>query len=396
MQMQMQEELGEWAVAEVLYESSLKHYGVPVELRLFDPQFSENLNEDWLAGAAERYGITAAEIQAWAADGLLKKWPGPNGATNFTLYSEKQAQVFKGLFSNSRYSKEEIGHIADEWNSYLEMVREEPPYDDMDISDYVHFRRRANEMVEVFRRKGEYSDAQGSPLGEERLAQILDDQREKLAQWELIRDLVDGRAETELPDGFQKTWKKVLFRLRFVDEFIRMQSAQRMVVQLEQGYSPEVDFDGWSQQGTEVTLTHLNWRSTLVQWRRSRIEGSRFPLRTPDFNLTEHGLELLGKPSPAEYEGLFARYRLGDLFSELERMGNDLWEPAMPTGSVACPQCGTTFVRKIASKVYCTDACRARAKSQRYRDRDPERARLNQARYWSAYEEDLPDDRREP
>ena len=51
--MEMQEDLGEWAAAEVLYESSLKHYGVPVELRMFDPQFSENLNEAWLAQVTE-------------------------------------------------------------------------------------------------------------------------------------------------------------------------------------------------------------------------------------------------------------------------------------------------------------------------------------------------------
>jgi hypothetical protein len=102
--MQMQEDLGEWAVAEVLYESSLTHYGVPVELRLFDPQFSENLNEEWLAGATERYGITPAEIHAWTTDGLLKKWPGPNGATNFTLYSEKQAQVLKSWLSKAHAS----------------------------------------------------------------------------------------------------------------------------------------------------------------------------------------------------------------------------------------------------------------------------------------------------
>jgi hypothetical protein len=394
--MEMQEDLGEWAAVEVLYESSLKQYGVPVELRMFDPQFSENLNEVWLAQVTEQYGITSAEIEAWAGDGLLRKWPGPNGGNNFALYSEKQAQVLKGLLSNPRLSKDEVAHIADEWNSYLEMVREEPPYDDLDTSDYLHFRRRANEMVEVFRGKAEYSDAQGNVLGEERLAQIQNDQREKLAQWELIRDFVDGRAEAELPEGFQKTWKKLLFRLRFVDEAIRLQSGQRMVVQLEKGYSPEVEFDGWSQRGAELTLTHLNWRSTLVQWRRSRIEGARFPLRTPDFNLTERGLELLGKPTPADYEGLFAHYRLSNLFGEVERMGDDLWESVLPVGTVTCPQCGTSFVRKAASKVYCTDACRARAKSQRYRDRDPERARLNQARYWSSYGGDLLDNDPEP
>lgn len=191
--MQMQEDIGEWAIAEVLYESSLKHYGVAVELRLFDPQFSENLNEAWLSQAAGQYGITPAKIETWARDGLLRKWPGPNGATNFTLYSEKQVQVLKGLLSNPRYSKEEVAHIADEWNSYLEMVREEPPYDDLETSDYLHFQRRAGEMVEVFRGKAEYSDAQGNPLGDERLAQIHNEQREKLAQWELIWNFVDGR-----------------------------------------------------------------------------------------------------------------------------------------------------------------------------------------------------------
>ena len=274
--------------------------------------------------------------------------------------------------------------------------REEPAYDDTDVGEYEHFRRRANEMVELFRGKAEYNDAIGNALDEERLAQIQNDQRDKLAQWELIRDFVDGHAEAELPEGFQKTWKKLLFRLRFVDEAIRLQEAQRMVVQLEQGYSPEVEFDGWSQRDAELTLAHLNWRSTLVQLRRSRIEGNRFPLRTPDFNLTEHGLELVGKPSPFEYQELFTHYRLVDLFRELERMGEDLWEPALPIGTVTCPQCGTNFIRNVASKIYCTDACRARAKSQRYRDRNPERARLNQARYWIAYGDDLAGDDKEP
>jgi len=120
--MEMREDLGEWAVAEVLYESSLKHYGVPVELRMFDPQFSENLNEAWLAQVSEQYGISLTEIEEWARDGLLKKWPGPNGGTNFTLYSEKQVQILKVLLANPRLSKEEVAHIADEWNSYLEMA----------------------------------------------------------------------------------------------------------------------------------------------------------------------------------------------------------------------------------------------------------------------------------
>jgi hypothetical protein len=120
------------------------------------------------------------------------------------------------------------------------------------------------------------------------------------------------------------------------------------------------------------------------------MEGHRFPLRTPDFNLTEKGLELVGTPSPSEYQELFTRHRLDDLFSRLHVMGSDLWNPSVTIGTVQCPECNGIFVRTVASKVYCKDACRIRAKSRRYRERDPERARTNQARYWNnAYGADL-------
>lgn len=380
-----------WAFVEALYESSIENCGNPLELRLFDPQLSEYLNEEWLSQATEKIGITPAEIRSMVSDGLLRKWQGHNGHKNFTLYSEKQAEVIKQLLANPRYSKEEVCHIVDEWNTFLEqIIMQEPSYDDMDISEYEHFRRRSKEMVEMFRSKAEFSDAEGNPLEEERLAQILNNEQQKTSQWEFICDFVHERSEEELPPKFHQKWRKLLFHLRFVDEFVRIQTAHQFVKQIEMGYSPEVEFDGFMAQGEEVVFKNLNWQYTLHRLQASRMEGNKFPLRTPDFNLTERGLELIGKPLPAEYQELFTRYRMGDLFARLEGLGNEFWNPVLNIGKVLCPVCNCSFERIVASKVYCSDVCRSRAKSRRYRERDPERARSVQARYWNtAYGADL-------
>lgn len=389
--MHMDTRLEGWAFVEAIYESSVESCGSPLELRLFDPQFSEHLDEDWLSRATAKSGITPAEIRSMISNGLLKRWPGQNGSQNFTLYSEKQAEVVKQLLSNPRYGNEEVRHIVDEWNTFLEqIVMTEPPYEDMNISDYEHFRRRSNEMVEIFETKADFSDAQGNPLGQDRLAQTLKNEQQKLSEWRFIRDFVHEHSEEELSPEYDQAWRKRLFQLRFVDEFVRIQTAHQFVRQIEMGYSPEVEFDGFETRGEEVVFTNLNWQFTLGRLRASRMEGSKFPLRTPDFNLTERGLELTGKPSPGQYQQLFSNYRLNDLFTRLEALGNDLWNPAVSIGSVKCPECDQSFVRVVASKVYCSDACRNRAKSRRYRQRDPERARLIQARYWNtAYGADL-------
>ena len=392
--MQLDMQLQGWAFVESLYEKSVESYGAPVEMRLFDPQFSEHLDESWLCQAVEQYGISAGEIHSMIADGLLKMWPGPSNGRNFILYSEKQAEVIKQMLANPRYTKEEVCHIVDVWNSFLEViVMQEPPYDDMAVSQYEHFRRRSQEMVEVFESKTDYSDANGDPLGPGKLDELLLDQMEKLKQWKVIRDFVNDQNEEELPIGFQKTWKKLLFHLRFVDEFVRIQTADRMVAQMERGYSPEIEFDGFMTHGGVVELTDLNWRYTLSRFRQSHIEGARFPLRTPDFNLTERGLELIGQPSPAEYGSLFTKYRLDQLFLQLGKMGNDLWNLSPTIGTVKCPECGEMFVRSVSTQIYCPGPCKNRAKSRRWRERDPERARRAQAKYYmTAYAGELDDE----
>lgn len=79
---------------------------------------------------------------------------------------------------NPRYSRAEVLHIVDEWNTFLEqIIMQEPAYDDMDVSEYEHFRRRTQEMVEALELKVEYSDSEGNPLHHERLVYMRREDR---------------------------------------------------------------------------------------------------------------------------------------------------------------------------------------------------------------------------
>ena len=74
--------------------------------------------------------------------------------------------------------------------------------------------------------------------------------------------------------------------------------------QIEQGYSLEITFRGWETKNFgETVFKNLHWPSTLDRLKETRNEGKTFPLRTPDFNLTETGLELLKQPIAGDLQG---------------------------------------------------------------------------------------------
>ena len=155
-----------------------------------------------------------------------------------------------------------------------------------------------------------------------------------------------------------------------------------------QGFSPEVFFRSYSQDTHGFTFDRIHWKTTLQRVKQLRSIGKCFPLRTPDFDLTEAGMTLHNQLAPEAYTNIYERYQLGKLAKAVEEMGGDLWNPREdPPDRPTCAECGNPFARGLA-KQYCSAKCRSRAKQRRYRERDPERARLNQARYWRSYLED--------
>jgi hypothetical protein len=212
--------------------------------------------------------------------------------------------------------------------------------------------------------------------------------KEELRKWDRVAQRLDSWNPAALTKEMSRYIARLLFRMRWTDEWIRIGNAERFRTAIVEGYSPEVFFRSHSQGANGFTFDHIDWTITLDAFSQTRSDGKIFPLRTPGFDLVERGM-ILHKPLPPDgYAELYKRYQIGEMGRVMDELGSNLWNPPKRPGSTdVCPECGNSFARTLAAKRYCSGKCRSRAKQRRYRERDPERARLSQARYWKSYPE---------
>jgi hypothetical protein len=279
------------------------------------------------------------------------------------------------------------------WNEFLEgSVLSVLPYDDTEIADLTHYIRHLAQLINDDRQQLSLLSeaAEAGRIAPEELAERRAKVQEGLRIREHDAALLGGKNEGDLTEQELSRMRKQLWRLRFIDEFVRVGRANDFEAVIRQGYSPEFMFDEWSSGPDGVKLGRINWELTLGQFRETRAEGNAFPLRTPDFDVTPDGIKLIRHFTPPEYAQSYEKYRIAELQRLIDAMGSDLWHPVLPVGKVECVGCGAIFDRADPRKLYCGERCRARARQRRWRTKDPERARLAQARYWKSYAEDEP------
>lgn len=305
----------------------------PVQFRLFDPQICGELQEDWLAYAVESKGITRAELDAMISGKLLRRVKNADGREGFLLYTEHQALMAKKLRTTGLYSEAELLHIFTNWNDYVETLSTDLfAYDDID-DDYESFRWRTREMADFFAKDIARMDDPSFPFKTAEMEAHKLEAHRRHAEWCRTRDYLATRSDADLKPAQREHWRKVLHQLRFSDEWGRLSMAQVFAAQIEQGYSVEVSFVGWEATNfDQITFKNINWSWTLNSLKATRNEGKAFPLRTPDFNLIENGLQLLHNPSPEAYKALHEKYQLDELFKLLEEKGAELW--GMRPGSI--------------------------------------------------------------
>ena len=367
------------------YDTAMELTGYPPEIAIFDPQLAGTLNIEWLIERAEVQELgTPAEVKSMVADRLVKVWKDRNGKQGFVPYSTRQFEVFKNLKETGRYSLSELQDIAESWTDYIEaVIVDEPPYDDRELADFDHFQRRIGENIEFF----EFESQQPAEQESTSQGEIA---KQRLAEWKRVGRIFLGKTEAQLGERLRKAAHRQLFHFRWQDEWTRLIMAQKFEAQILQGYSLHVSFNRMSWEAGETKLLDINWPVTLRRVSESRREGRLFPLRTPDFNLTENGVDLVRALTPEQYSEIYLRLRMEEMSAALAELGDQLWLPApAPTDHSICPECGTPFDREAPSKIYCSDSCRKRAKNRRWREKDPERARRCQARYWKSVYRDI-------
>jgi hypothetical protein len=238
-------------------------------------------------------------------------------------------------------------------------------------------------MVQFFEEDLNRTDHEKFPLTPEQIAFRKEEAVDRLRMWKWIHNKVAKCLDNELAPKIQKAWRKLLFHLRWTDEWSRIVTAQQFSTQIEQGYSVEISFQGYEWREGVTTLNDINWDLTLKRFKDTRNEGNMFPLRTPDFNVTERGIEFLKMPSTDEYAAMYEKYRLRQLSALLEETGVALWVCDLAaSGRGECAECREVFERTSASRKFCSERCRNKAKSRRWREANPERARMAQAKYY--------------
>ena len=351
-----------WDQLDRFFDASVEMTGNPPEHALFDPQLAEYLDTDWLIQRARiEEGLEPAQVEQLLTEKLVTKWPSKSGKQGFIPYSPRQIGVFQKLKATGRYELGELQHIAEHWGDYLEaVVIDEPPYDNRDGDELEHFRRRVQENLEFLR---EQSEPGGGPDGVA---------RESFPNGGAVSERIAGKTQSDLPLSLKRAVQRSLWRLRWNEEFVRLLMAHQFEGQLLQGYGLEVSFYEMSWTGRDPTFGDVDWHGTFRRVRETRASGRKFPLRMPEFNVTERGLELIAKCTPDQYRTLYEKYHLEEMLQILEQMGKDLWSPpAPPLGDVVCAECNQPFWRDNSMKVYCTEKCRKRAKNRRWRESNP-------------------------
>ena len=222
-----------------LYDATTKNGGTALRFGIFDVQLSGKLSEQWLRGAIQDARITPEQADWMIGEGLLRKRINSAGDSGYILYTPYQAEVLTKLKETCRYGLDELRHIMQDWDDYLEaIVMEEPPYDDESIPDYQHFARRAREMREIF----EDSEQQDRPeiITPEQWQQQRADAQTKLKLWRRVCELVANNAEEDLPLELQKSLQRELFHLRWWDEFVRLNMARKFETAIVRGFSTEL------------------------------------------------------------------------------------------------------------------------------------------------------------
>jgi hypothetical protein len=204
------------------------------------------------------------------------------------------------------------------------------------------------------------------------------DTGEDNARSENIQRLIE-RIDALTYDRISKTerrhWQKLAFRVRLLNEFIRLQLLHSDRDKVQLGYSPMVVFqeERWSPLGGSC-FERIIWSATVDRpW--TTATGIELPLRVPGFFLRSGEVTTSTTLAPAEYQRLWTQHDL-DTYRATCGEGHD---------ARRCRHCkGQLPVDADVRRIYCGDRCRDAARQRRWRRNNPLKYQESQRRYWTS------------
>jgi hypothetical protein len=283
------------------------------------------------------------ELHACVAQGWFHLLPrDESGELGAPLYVPSRIKLLTDLKSRG-YDARELRLYADYEEGLIDCVLtvEDFEYIDDDLSVLI---KHTQSRIESFEHRVKVAAGE-----EQQQTAELEQSRRQLA-W-LRRLQRDG-----IPQNVEPRIAKYAYRVRALNEMIRLDMVDSDRAKLRQGYSPTVQFRRWSSRPFEEhKFEGIMWDSTV----RSAVahdESSPAPMiRVPGFLLAGDRVSPTKTMRPAEYERLWKEH---DLDSYLRA-----WSAV--TGERRCSNCFEPLPANASErKRFCNEKCRNAAKQR--------------------------------
>ena len=181
-----------------------------------------------------------------------------------------------------------------------------------------------------------------------------------------------------IPEHYRRRIAKCAYRVRALNESIRIWLVETDREKIRAGYSLSVRFDnGLISPIMKAVDSRINWYIT-IQVAAARSQSDIPTIRVPAFLL--HGDKVVSTKTlpPREYDHLWNQYDLDQYLLTWSHI----------QGEKRCLNCLIKLEDSWSSRrMYCSEKCRNVAKQKRYRERNPEAIMEAQKKYWTTLDD---------
>ena len=345
---------------DALFYWTKKKSGQPGKFHLFDHKVLLPIH--WLIeGTKKEYQleISENEIIKYIEQGLIPKFIQSDGNLGFPLYITGRINFIKKMEKKLKLPLKEIQEIIKQEDNWINNILTVGNLEYKDISSFEVFKEffeddisHIERILKILKHKKSFN----KNLNKEELEKELKEKKTILASLKNIKF-------EQLPERAKDYIERFAFKILCINDQTRLSQINTYRSKIMKGYSPHVEFRKFSTApgGHLCGLLEIDWKITLI----SSDKKDATEIKTPEFTIKNGEIKFPTPPSPSRYSEIFNKYNLRE-FLELKLKVK------------VCPVCDKEHKRR---GIYCSEACRNRAKSKRWRGKHPQRKKLSNIKY---------------
>lgn len=341
---------------DALYYSVKEEFGSPPLPHTFDPKVLFPIQWHIEQAKAEyKLEIFEKEIIKYIEKGLIPRFIQSDGTLGFPIYITGRINFIKKMEQELNLSLKEIQEIIKEEDGWINNILTVDGFEYKDIPLFEVFKEHIEGEISHIKTIFKIND-NNKVWDEEKLEIELKELKE-------LQSFLNNIKFEQLSEQAKDFIKRSAFKILYANELTRLHKINGFRTKIIKGYSPYVEFNDvfYKPYEYDVELKEINWKWTIFE---SESNGTT-EIKTPEFTIKNGEIKLSNLPSPSRFEAIFDKYNLREYLE-------------VKCNVKICPACGKEHRRK---GIYCSEVCRNRAKSKRYRKKHPLAKKLSNLKY---------------